>query len=125
MIVCNILFSVAGLLLIGIGAYTQIQASDYLNFLGNGYVNTPIFIIIVGGVILLISILGCCGAGKESKCLIYTYSVILLVIVLAQLGAAIAAFFLKGDVETVIQKNMMKGMTNYGAKGSEGVTHTR
>ena len=124
MILCNILFALAGLLLIGIGAYTQIQATNYLNFVGNSYVTTPIFIIIVGAVVLLISCLGFFGASKESKCLIYTYAIVLTVIVIVQFGAAIAAFILRGDVEAVIEENMKKGMMNYGKPEHQGVTHT-
>jgi hypothetical protein len=41
-------FSVAGLLLIGVGAYIQIEAKTYLDFLADNYLNTPIFIIIAG-----------------------------------------------------------------------------
>ena len=48
MIICNIIFALIGAVLIGFGAYAQIEAKDYLNFLGNNYVNTPIFIIILG-----------------------------------------------------------------------------
>ena len=50
MVLCNILFALAGLALIVFGAYTQIAAKDVLNFLGNSYVSTPIFIIILGKV---------------------------------------------------------------------------
>ena len=39
---------------------------------------------IVGGVIFLVAFLGCCGAWKESKCLIYTYAFFLAVILVAQ-----------------------------------------
>jgi len=124
MIVSNLLFSIAGIILIGIGAYTQIQAKDYLNFLGDDYTNTPVFIMAVGGVILLIAALGFCGACKESKCIIYTYAVVLGIIVLAQVGAGIAVFVLKGDVETVIEKKMKEGMDNYGKEASKGVSDT-
>lgn len=48
MVLCNILFALAGIILIGFGAYAQIAAKDYLNFLGDNYVNTPIFVIILG-----------------------------------------------------------------------------
>jgi len=124
MVLCNILFALAGCFLIGVGAYTQIEAKDYLNFLGNNYVNTPIFIIIVGAVIFLVSFFGCCGAWKENKCLTYVYALVLALIILAQIGGAIAAFVLKGDVETAISNNMNKGMQNYGKDSFEGVTHT-
>jgi hypothetical protein len=41
-------FITAGLLLIGVGAYIQIEAKTYLDFLADNYLNTPIFIIIAG-----------------------------------------------------------------------------
>jgi len=124
MIVANLIFLIAGFILIGLGAYTQIQAKDYLNFLGDDYTNTPVFIMVVGGAILLIAALGFFGACKESKCIIYTYAVVLVIIVIAQFGAGIAAFVLKGDVETVIEKKMKEGMDNYGKEESKGVSDT-
>jgi len=124
MVLANIVFAVAGIAIIATGAYTQIEAKDYLNFVGSSYVNTPIFMMILGGVILLISIFGCLGACKESKCLIYTYGVILVIIVIAQFGAGIAAYVAKGDIDTAINTNMQKGMQNYNIAGHEGVKQT-
>jgi len=124
MVLCNILFAIAGIALIGFGAYAQIAAKDYLNFLGDNYVNTPIFIIILGGVIFAIAFFGCCGAWQENKCLIYTYSVLLVIILIAQVAAGVTAFVLKGDLKTEITKNMNNGLTNYNSSGYEGVTLT-
>jgi len=124
MVLCNILFALAGIILIGFGAYAQIAAKDYLNFLGDNYVNTPIFIIILGGVVFAIALFGCCGAWKENKCLIYTYGTILFFILIAQVAAGIAAFALRGPLKTEISKNMEKGQENYHKEGYEGVTTT-
>jgi len=124
MVLCNILFALAGIILIGFGAYAQIAAKDYLNFLGDNYVNTPIFIIILGGVVFAIALFGCCGAWKENKCLIYTYGTILFFILIAQVAAGIAAFALRGPLKTEISKNMEKGLENYHKEGYDGVTTT-
>eukprot|EP00092_Neocalanus_flemingeri_P006561 GFUD01007072.1.p1 GENE.GFUD01007072.1~~GFUD01007072.1.p1 ORF type:complete len:242 (-),score=46.55 GFUD01007072.1:125-850(-) len=124
MVLCNSLFAFAGVVLIGVGAYAQIAAKDYLNFLGDNYVNTPIFIIILGGVIFTVSFFGCCGAWQENKCLIYTYTALLVIIFIGQIGAAIAAFVLKGDLKTVITKNMENGLKNFDVEGFEGMTLT-
>ena len=109
MFICNILFALVGCILIGFGAYTQLESKDYLNFLGDNYVNTPIFIIILGkflfllryfcsrknqaksisvsgGVIFVISFFGCCGAYNENKCMMYTYGFLLFIILIAQVG---------------------------------------
>lgn len=124
MVLCNILFALAGMALIGFGAYAQIAAKNYLNFLGDNYVNTPIFIIILGGVIFAIALFGCCGAWQEKKWLIYTYCALLFIILIAQVAAGIAAFVLKGDLKTEITKNMENGLDNYGEEGYGGVTTT-
>merc|ERR1711934_1210514 len=114
MIICNIIFALIGTVLIGFGAYAQIEAKDYLNFLGNNYVNTPIFIIILGAIIFVISFFGCCGASKESKCMMYTYGFFLFLILIAQIGSGIAAFALKGDLKDAIEVNMKTGMMSLG-----------
>ena len=106
MVLANILFALAGVALIGFGAYAQIAAKDYLNFLGDSYVNTPIVIIIlgmqinynfldvdiillIGGIIFGIAFFGCCGAWKEKKCLLYTYIAFLVIILIAQVRSVI------------------------------------
>jgi CD63 antigen len=124
MVFCNILFTLAGCVLIGFGAWCQIAAKDYLNFLGENYVNTPIFIIIIGAVIFVVAFFGCCGAWKESRCLIYTYAILLMLILVAQIGAGIAAYMLKGDLSVEVTKNMKGGMMNYAKSDFDGVTHT-
>jgi len=119
----NVVFAIVGLILIGVGAYTQLQAKDYADFLSDNYVKTPIFIIIVGCVIFMIAFFGCCGAATESKCMIYTYSVLISLLLIAQIGAAIAAYALRGDIKTEIEDKMTKGMKNYGDDGFESTTN--
>ena len=43
---------------------------------------------------------------------------------LFKIGAGIAAFLLKGDLNSAIETNMQEGMKNYGAEGYNGVTVT-
>merc|ERR1712154_380060 len=96
LLIYNLAFALVGLVLIGFGVYVQVGAKDYLNFLSDNYLNTPVFIIILGAVIILI----------------------------AQIGAGIAAFALKGDLDDAIKTNMETGMSNYMEPGHEGVTAT-
>lgn len=124
MVFFNILFTIAGCVLIGFGAWSQIAAKNYLNFLGENYVNTPIFLMVVGGIIFIVAFVGCCGACQENKCLIYTYAFLLAVILVAQIGAGIAAYVLKGDLNNEVSKNMKSGMDNYKKADFSGVTDT-
>lgn len=123
-VLCNILFALAGIVLIGFGAYLQVAAKNYLFFHGDKYVITPILFIILGGVIFIIALFGCCGACQENKCLLNTYCIVLLFIFIAQIAAGIGAFALQGYLKDEISKNMKNSMWLYGANGFEGFTTT-
>lgn len=49
----------------------------------------PILTIAIGCIIFLIAFFGCCGAIKESYCMTMTYSVILMVLLIAKLVVGI------------------------------------
>ena len=65
-----------GLCLIGIGAYIQISAKEYLDFLSDNYLNTPIFIIILGNIYVYIYIF------KYCTCLLLLFIIITYVFTL-------------------------------------------
>lgn len=94
-LVFNLLFALAGLTVVGLGAYIQIGARHYLDFLNSTYLNIPIIFIVLGSVIFLVSFFACCGAMMEKQVMVYIYSFLMCVILLAQFGSSIAAFVLK------------------------------
>ena len=53
-----------------------------------------------------------------------TYAFILCLILIAEIGAGIAAYILQGALKGEITKNMKAGMQNYKKEGQEGVTTT-
>ena len=44
---------------------------------------------LLGAIIFVISFFGCCGASKESKCMMYTYGFFLFLILIAQVNYTI------------------------------------
>jgi len=120
----NLLFALSGLLLIITGCVIQGAYSDYLDFLGDDFFNTPVFMIVVGCIIFFVAFFGCCGAIKENHCMTTTFAVLLGVIFLMEVGAGIAAYQLKAEVNDLIEKNMERGMAHYNETGYEGVTKT-
>ncbi|RXN35560.1 tetraspanin-1 [Labeo rohita] len=54
-------------------------------------VNVGIFSITIGAVMTLLGLLGCCGAQKESKCLLIMFFSIILIICIAETAAAVVA----------------------------------
>ena len=102
---CNLLlylissnFQLSGLLLIVVGGVIQGAYSQYLDFLGDQFFNTPVFLVVVGCIIFFVAFFGCCGAIKENHCMTTTFAVLMGVIFLMEIGAGIAAYKLKGQV---------------------------
>jgi len=120
----NLLFALSGLLLIVTGGVIQGAYSQYLDFLGDQFFNTPVFLVVVGCIIFFVAFFGCCGAIKENHCMTLTFAVLMGVIFLMEIGAGIAAYKLKGQVKGLVYANMETGMQNYGMEKYEGVTQT-
>ena len=118
----NFVVFLCSVALIGIGAYIQVQMKQYLDFLGDTYLNTSVILIIIGGVMLLISFFGCCGACTENPCMVYTYAAMMTLILLSMIGVAITIYIYKDDVNAVITDGMKKGQQNYGKPEFKGVT---
>jgi len=119
---CNLLFAIAGVCLVGFGTYVQVNSNHLQEFVGSSYVVISTFVIVVGLITFFISCLGCCGSCNENSCLVYTYSGLLLLILLAEFSAGIAAFILRSDIFSSLDGSMEAAMGKYnydeGAKGA-------
>ena len=76
------LFQLSGLCLIVTGGVIQGVYSQYLDFLGDQFFSTPVFLVIVGCVIFFVAFFGCCGAIKENHCMTFTFAILLGIIFL-------------------------------------------
>ncbi|CAH1115550.1 unnamed protein product [Psylliodes chrysocephalus] len=91
----NFTFALGGLALVIVGVLYKLNLDDYTNALPSDYqaINwAPTLTIVVGSIIFVIAFLGCCGAIRESTCLLTTYAVILLVIFLLQIAVGVFVF---------------------------------
>merc|ERR1719309_1824112 len=86
--------------------------------------NLPILIIVLGCVIFIIAFLGCCGAWLENRFFIYSYCMLVIIVLIAQVVACFAAFLFQGSLKAITVKNMYIGMENYNTTGYDGVTLT-
>ena len=60
--VCNFLFFLTGCAILGLGAYIQANIEYFGDFMIDYNVDSGIILMVLGGIILAISFLGCCGA---------------------------------------------------------------
>jgi len=129
----NFLFFILGAAAVGLGIYalvdkndmsalTKIDTSGKLDeFNGVGLLQSGAIVLIVGGAfLLLLGFFGCCGAIKESRCLLGIYAAVIIIIVIIQIAAAGLAIAFKGRIEDYLQKGLKEGIT----KNYNGSTHS-
>ncbi|CAG0916382.1 unnamed protein product [Notodromas monacha] len=106
----NLLFALSGLAILATGAIMEAAYKEYLQFLPNEIFSAPLILIIVGVSIFAIAFFGCCGAMKESNCLILTFAVLLGVIFILEISVGIAAYVMKSEIEKDISVRMTKSV---------------
>ena len=86
------------------------------------YSDTAHIIIVISTLIIILSLFGCFAAVKEVKCLLLTYSVFsLLVMVILGVGGVLAYIF-RDQVENTIQAEMILDVRNYDPSDPEQVS---
>ena len=72
----------------GLGIWILVSRNSFLDLLDDANVNVPIYesavvlFLIVASVTILVSCLGCCGAYKESKCMLIVVSYVLFLLLM-------------------------------------------
>ncbi|XP_027763110.1 CD63 antigen [Empidonax traillii] len=110
----NFIFWVCGVALIAIGIYAQVALSKALVVSSGSSAGTPVAILVLGVIIFFISFFGCCGAWKESYCMVTTFAVLLSIIFLVEIAAAIAGYVFKDKVRSVLNEGLQEAMHKYG-----------
>lgn len=118
----NLVFVIAAIALIAVGAYVQVKLVDYYDFFGNTYTGPGILLIVVGVLIFIIAFFGCMGALKENYCLTMTFAVLLGIIFIMMIAGGIAAYVLRDEIEGEVTKILTDAEKNY--ESSKGVQET-
>jgi len=120
----NLIFAISGIALLVTGIVVRTAYSHYLNFVGDAILSAPILLIVIGAVIFVVAFSGCCGAVKENRCLLITFSILLAAIFILEIAAGITAYVMKDKLNDQIPKQMKKTIQNFNQTGYEGVTDT-
>lgn len=113
LIIFNFLFFLAGLILVGVGAYTlNAMNANHLSDVVSA--NGPaIFIVLIGVLIMLFAFFGCAGAWFESTCMLNTFAILLILVLLLQLAAGIAGFVTRNRIGASIKNSMVALIPEY------------
>lgn len=122
---------VAGAAILGVGVWVKVDSASLLGIVGNiedappglnELLNVSYLFIGVGAVLLIIGFLGCCGAVRESRCMLLTFFSIVLIIFLAEVAGAVVLFVFKdlaGDLLLGLEKEVRENIQKeYGKSDS-------
>ncbi|KAM9379186.1 tetraspanin-1 [Phaethornis superciliosus] len=109
MILFNLAIFLGGGTLLGVGIWVAVDGKSFLDIFGAvsssvlQVVNVSYFLIVIGAILLVIGFLGCCGAQKESKCLLMLFFTVVLIIFIAEVAAAVVALVYTGLAEVLLK----------------------
>lgn len=109
----NFLFAITGLLTLIVGALIWSKNQYYEHFVGESFLIASIVLMIVGSLVFFISFLGCCGAIRESSCLILTFSFFLLLVFIAEIGVGVAGFIKHAELPGILEKRFNETLDEY------------
>ncbi|KAK8392816.1 hypothetical protein O3P69_014926 [Scylla paramamosain] len=110
----NFIFFISGLLLIIVGGIAQGFFAANMDFFGEQYETPAIGIIILGGIILVISFFGCCGAKRENVFMLRVFAGLMVLTLILEFAAAITVAVMRPNIEELVKMNMNKTMKKYG-----------
>ncbi|KAM6264311.1 tetraspanin-1 [Spheniscus humboldti] len=108
MILFNLAIFLGGGTLLGVGIWVTVDGQSFLDIFGAlsssvlQVVNVSYFLIVIGAILLAIGFLGCCGAQKESQCLLMMFFSVVLIVFIAEIAAAVVALVYTGLAETLL-----------------------
>uniref|UniRef100_A0A1E1XS67 Tetraspanin n=1 Tax=Amblyomma sculptum TaxID=1581419 RepID=A0A1E1XS67_AMBSC len=108
----NAIFVLCGIALIAVGGVVLSALNPQKPFY-EGYLGAPVAIVVLGVFVFVLAFLGCCGAIRENYHMIMAFSVLLTIILICELGAAIAAYAYRSKIAHAIREEATKSIRNY------------
>lgn len=108
----NAIFVLCGIALIAVGAVV-LGSLGKQKILYGGFLGAPVAIIVLGVFVFILAFLGCCGAWKKHTCMITTFSVLLAVILICELGAAIAAYVYRTQIAATTKQEAFDSIKKF------------
>uniref|UniRef100_A0A8C7SU74 Cd63 antigen n=1 Tax=Oncorhynchus mykiss TaxID=8022 RepID=A0A8C7SU74_ONCMY len=82
----NFIFWLCGLALVVLGVLVQVALHSTVVINNVSASSAPLVLIVVGVIVFFIAFFGCCGAWKESYCMVTMFSILLGLIIITEIG---------------------------------------
>uniref|UniRef100_A0A4W5PA74 Tetraspanin n=1 Tax=Hucho hucho TaxID=62062 RepID=A0A4W5PA74_9TELE len=117
MFVFNLIFWLGGCGLFGVGVWLSFTQSEFSSLpLSFPSLSAANLLLVAGGVTMVTGFLGCLGALKEQRCLLMTFFVILLLLVLTEVTLTLVLHIFHSELDTKAQEELKEGMKDYSSK---------
>jgi len=107
------MFVLIGFLLISIGTTITFLYNDFSFFMEDHFFSPAALLVAIGIIIFFVSLIGCVGAVKGSTCLVNIYGLFLILLLILEVAAAIAAYSMRGNIGDYIHEAMKDSMDKY------------
>ncbi|XP_012681190.1 tetraspanin-9 [Clupea harengus] len=114
MFIFNLIFWLGGCGLFGVGVWLSFKQAEISSLpLSFPSLSAANLLLVAGGITMVTGFLGCLGALKEQRCLLMTFFVILLILVLTEVIMAVTVHIYKEELDKKAQNNLLEGMKDY------------
>ncbi|XP_071329627.1 tetraspanin-10 [Trachinotus anak] len=111
---CNLVFTVLGLVVIGLGMWGLITKESFAQEKIGSISTDPMLMLVTLGLLLtMLCLSGCVGAIRENCCLLKLFSAAVLVLITAQVLAAILAYNLQDQIVGYLRTGMLTAIARY------------
>jgi len=107
-VLVNFLVWLFGICVVILAIWALIDPTFYISMAQdqNHYYISTYILLIIGILLVTVAFLGCCGAFKESQCMLLSFFCVLLVVLVAQLATAIWAYVNADTLEPMIRSTI-------------------
>ncbi|NXA20829.1 TSN8 protein, partial [Ibidorhyncha struthersii] len=114
MFIFNFLFWVCGSIILGVSIWIRVSKDAQQVC---SHTRTFVFagvdlLIAVGSIIMVLGFLGCCGAIKESRCMLLLFFIGLLLILILQVTGGILGAVYRSQIETSLNKTLLENVNS-------------
>uniref|UniRef100_A0A2K6RY99 Tetraspanin 9 n=1 Tax=Saimiri boliviensis boliviensis TaxID=39432 RepID=A0A2K6RY99_SAIBB len=122
MFLFNLIFWLCGCGLLGVGIWLSVSQGNFATFSPSfPSLSAANLVIAIGTIVMVTGFLGCLGAIKENKCLLLSFFIVLLAILLAELILLILFFVYMDKVNENAKKDLKEGLLLYHNENNVGL----
>ncbi|OPJ80376.1 tetraspanin-8 [Patagioenas fasciata] len=123
MFIFNFLFWVCGSIILGVSIWIRVSenAQQELQIESNMLAGVDL-LIAVGSIIMVLGFLGCCGAIKESRCMLLLFFIGLLLILILQITGGILGAVYRSQIETSLEETLQRSVNSLQGSTQEDKT---